>query len=300
MVPRWFVWTVATLLAWGIWAILAKLIGDALSASQSQVLSTLGLLPILAALALNKETQVTGNRGRGILLAFASGVISCLGNIPYYAALGGSAKAATVVPLTSLYPLVTVLLAAVLLKERLNRIQAGGVVLSLVAIYLFNVPDERGYFSQWIVRALVSIVLWGGAALLQKMATNEISGPSSALWFLVAFAVVGGGMLTYEPLPDEVSPRIWVLVTGLGFALALGNFTILLAFAAGGKASIITPLTGLYPLVSIPIAILALGETMNLRESLGVALALAGVVTLSWESRPDAETDSGLLGESPP
>jgi drug/metabolite transporter (DMT)-like permease len=233
-------------------------------------------------------------------LAFGSGVVSCLGNIPYYTALSGGAKAATVVPLTSLYPLVTVLLAAALLRERLNRIQASGVVLSLAAIYLFNVPDEQGYLSQWIVLALVSIVLWGAAALLQKMATNEISGSASALWFLVAFAVVGGGMLIYEPLPAAVSPEVWMLVIGLGFALALGNFTILLAFASGGKASVITPLTGLYPLVSIPIAILALGETMNWRESLGVAFALAGVVTLSWESRPAAAADSALHSESPP
>ncbi len=300
MAPRWLIWTIATLLAWGIWAILAKQIGDALSPTQSQILSTLGLLPILAALALNKETQAPRNRGRGICLAFGSGVVSCLGNIPYYTALGSGAKAATVVPLTSLYPLITVLLAAVLLKERLNSIQVAGVILSLVAIYLFNVPDEEGYVSHWIALALVSILLWGAAALLQKMATNDISGSAAALWFLVAFAVIGGAMLLYEPLPDAVSPTIWLLVIGLGFMLALGNFTILLAFASGGKASIITPMTGLYPLISIPIAILAMGETMNWREATGVAFAVAGVITLSWESRPRAETVAVLLEDETP
>ena len=300
MIPRWLIWTIATLLVWGIWAILAKRIGDALSPSQSQMLSTLGLLPILAALACNKETQGPVSRRRGIVLAFASGVVSCIGNIPYYTALGSGAKAATVVPLTSLYPLVTVLLAAALLKERLNWIQSAGVILSLAAIYLFNVPDEQGYVSQWILLALVSILLWGAAALLQKMATNDISGSAAALWFLVAFAVIGGGMLVYEPLPAEVSAEVWLLVIGLGFMLALGNFTILLAFASGGKASIITPMTGLYPLVSIPIAILALGETMNWRESMGVAFAVAGVVTLAWESRPAAEPNSVLLEEKTP
>jgi uncharacterized membrane protein len=285
MVPRWLIWTVATLLAWGVWAILAKLIGDALAAAQSQILSTLGMLPILAVLAVNRETRGGQNRRRGVFLAFGSGVVSCLGNLPYYAALGGGGKAATVVPLTSLYPLVTVLLAAVLLKERLNRIQTCGVILSLAAIYLFNVPDEEGYFSRWIVLALASIVLWGCAALLQKMATNEISGPASAFWFLAAFVAVGGGMLVYEPLPEEISARLWLLVAALGFTLAAGNLTILLAFGAGGKASIITPMAGLYPLVSIPIAILALGETMGGRESLGVGLAVAGVVALTFESR---------------
>jgi drug/metabolite transporter (DMT)-like permease len=81
-------------------------------------------------------------------------------------------------------------------------------------------------------------------------------------------------------------------VAALGFALALGNCTILLAFAAGGKASIIMPVTGLYPLVSIPIAILRYGETMDWRGSVGAVLALAGVVTLAYESPPPAAADS--------
>jgi drug/metabolite transporter (DMT)-like permease len=300
MTARALLWTIATLAAWGIWAILAKEIGDDLSPAQSQLLSTLGLLPILLALAMSKPTRATGNRRRGIALAFGSGVISCIGNLPYYAALGGGAKAATVVPLASLYPLVTVLLAVMLLKERLNRIQVCGIVLSLTAIYLFNVPDEQGYFSPWVLSALASITLWGMTGLLQKMATNEISGASSAMWFLIAFAVVALCMLVYEPLPADVAPETWMLVTSLGFALALGNVTILLAFAAGGKASIIMPLTGLYPLVSIPIAILRYGETMDWRESLGAILAVAGVVTLSYESRPTGAPDTVLPTDGSP
>jgi drug/metabolite transporter (DMT)-like permease len=263
------------------------------------VLSTVGLLPLVAALALTKESPAIGNRRRGIVLAFGSGLVSCLGNIPFYAALAGDSKAVTVVPLSSLYPLVTVLLAVVLLKERLNRIQVCGVVLSLAAIYLLNLPDEQGSFSPRELLALASIFLWGVAGLLQKMATNEISGTLSAMWFLVAFAVVAGCMLIYEPLPAELSAETWLLVAGLGFALALGNCTILLAFAAGGKASIIMPLTGLYPLVSILFAILRYGETMDWRETAGATLALAGVVTLSYESRPNDAPGSGLPTASP-
>jgi drug/metabolite transporter (DMT)-like permease len=292
MTARALLWTIATLVAWGIWAILGKEIGNALTPSQSQVLSTIGLVPILAALALSKQSQSTGNRGRGIALAFGSGVISCIGNIPFYAAL--NAQATMVVPLTSLFPLVTVLLAVVLLKERLNRVQVCGVVLSLAAMYLLSASEEQGYFSPWVLLALVSITLWGVTGLLQKMATNEISGSESALWFLIAFAVVGLCMLVYEPLPREVTAETWMLVTALGFTLALGNFTILLAFAAGGKASIIMPLTALYPAISIPIAILRYDETMDWRKTLGAILALAGVVTLSYESRPAVVPDPSV------
>ena len=69
----------------------------------------------------------------------------------------------------------------------------------------------------------------------------------------------------------------------LGLFFSLGNFAILLAFASAGKASIIAPLAGLYPLVSVPIAILFLGEKIGLRETAGIALALASVAALSFE-----------------
>jgi uncharacterized membrane protein len=76
-----------------------------------------------------------------------------------------------------------------------------------------------------------------------------------------------------------------MLVSALGFFFGLGNLAILLAFAREGKASVIAPLAGLYPVVSIPIAILFLGEKVSGREWLGIGLALTAVVALAWEGK---------------
>jgi transporter family protein len=77
-----------------------------------------------------------------------------------------------------------------------------------------------------------------------------------------------------------------LLVIAQGFFLAFGNLAILLAFASQGKASIIAPLAALYPVVSVPIAIIFLGEKIGAREGLGIFLALASVAALSCETRP--------------
>src|SRR5678810_1144709 len=138
----WLLWTLLALVCWGVWALLARLIGDALSPAQQQTFSTLGLLPVLAALACSKKLTATGNRSRGAAFALGAGTLTCLGNIAYYDVLNRGAKAATVVPLTALYPLITVLLAVAVLKERLNLIQCLGIALSLIAIYLFNVQQD--------------------------------------------------------------------------------------------------------------------------------------------------------------
>src|SRR5262249_2634619 len=101
--PPWLLWTILAVFSWGIWAILSKLIGDALSAAQSQALSTLGLVPVAVALGLSRRLSATGERWRGMLFAFAAGALACAGNVAYYRALQVGDKAATVVALTGLY-----------------------------------------------------------------------------------------------------------------------------------------------------------------------------------------------------
>jgi bacterial/archaeal transporter family protein len=289
--PRWVLWTLLTLFSWGIWAVLFSRISGQLSEAHSQVISTLGVLPILVVLALTKDRTPEPSRRHGILLALGAGLFSCLGNIACYQAQS-HAKAAIVVPLTAMSPVLTILLAIPLLRERVHAIQWLGIGVSLVAIVLFNVqPDTAelsGAASPWLLVALAAVVLWGITGLMQKMSTNYVSARTSGIWFLAAFIPFGAIILFNNPLPPEISTRTWILAIALGFTLALGNLTILLAFASGGKASIISPLAGLYSVVSIPIAILIFGERITGREGLAIALALTAVVLLSYQSPPDA------------
>ena len=293
---RWLIWTMLTVVAWGIWAILAKLLADAIpSPAHNQAASTIGIVPVVVMLWMMYEPPAVGSGRRGLLLALGSGIVSCLGNIAYFDVFSRGGKAAAVIPITALYPAVTVLLAIPILRERLNGAQWIGIGLSLVAIYLFNVPGETGFFSAWLLFALIPIVLWGLCGLMQKMSTNHISARSSAIWFLLAFIPVAALIVANDPLPTGIPVETWVLAAAVGFTLAIGNFTILLAFASGGKASIIAPVAGLYPLVSIPIAMIALGERIGWRESLGIACALAAVVMLSLQSQPPTEP-AAVLG----
>lgn len=284
--PSWLTWTLAALLSWGVWAVLSKVLGTALTAEQSQALSTLGMLPILAPLVLSGRAKLRQASNKGLLLALIGGIVTCLGNVAYYSALGGGEKVATVVSLTALYPLVTILLAVIVLRERLNRVQLAGVALSFVAIWLFNIQGGGGLFSRTVVYAVLPVVLWGLSGFLQKVATNHVSAEAAALVYLSAFIPVGVFFAVREPWPAGLTPRTWALVLALGFFLAFGNFAVLAAFARSGKAAVIAPLGSLYPIISVPIAVLLLGEKVGQREIIGILCALASVAALSWETAP--------------
>ena len=285
MMTPWLLWTLLAVLSWGIWAVLAKWLGDALTAEQSQAVSTLGLIPILVPLAWSSAASLRAASRKGLLLAFLGGAITCLGNIAYYSAIARGEKVATVASITAISPLVTVLLAVLLLRERLNRVQLCGMALSFVAIWLFNIRNERGLLSGTLVYALLPILLWGSSGFLQKLATNHLSGEVAALVYLGAFVPVGIFFALRSPWPDVIAPRVWGIASALGFFIAFGNFAVLAAFARGGKAAVIAPLSNLYPVIAVPVAVLFLREQVGAREFAAIAAALASVAALSWETQ---------------
>ena len=77
-------------------------------------------------------------RRKGLFWAFLTGILGGLGNLAFFQALVKGGKASVVAPVTALFPMVTVLLALIFLKERLGRVQWVGLALAFVAIYLLS------------------------------------------------------------------------------------------------------------------------------------------------------------------
>ena len=66
-----------------------------------------------------------------------SGLTTALGNLAFFLALFHG-DATTVVPVTSLAPLPTVALAAVVLRERMKPVQWLGLALAVASIFLLS------------------------------------------------------------------------------------------------------------------------------------------------------------------
>jgi drug/metabolite transporter (DMT)-like permease len=286
--PRWLVFSILTVALWGVWGLLPRKL-DRMSPEQMQVISTLGLFPVMAALAWRRERLSGTNVKRGCALALAAGLVGSAGMLAFYRLVNAGKSAATVVPFTSMYPLVTVLLAVLLLKEKLNHMQMGGIALALVSIYFFNAAREAPFSIGWLAFALLPVFLWGVSGLLQKLCTNNISAELSTLCFLAALVPLAGVLLLLAPMTWRLAPADWFWAIALGLFLGLGNLTLLAAFAAGGKAAIVSPLTGLYSVITVPLAVGLLNEKVGLRAWIAIALALVAVIALAQE-RPMAKS----------
>jgi transporter family protein len=136
MISRWLIYALLCILAWGTWGFVAKLGADRIAPGPLQILATAGTLP-LALIAFLQLRMRLEKDARGITYGIANGVLSGIGLLAYYAAVSRG-KVSVVGPVTSLFPLLTVALAFIFLRERLNRVQIAGVVLSLIAIAIFS------------------------------------------------------------------------------------------------------------------------------------------------------------------
>lgn len=131
----WFILAVVALLLWGVWGLFPKLATNYLSPASVMVFEGLGhllvIVVVLASLSFRPELH-----SRGVAFAILAGLIGTLGTIPFLYAISRG-KAAVVVPMTSLYPLVTIILSLLILKEPMTWKQGLGIVFALMALLLF-------------------------------------------------------------------------------------------------------------------------------------------------------------------
>jgi uncharacterized membrane protein len=232
----------------------------------------------------------------GGLAAFGVGLTASVGNLALLLSLRNGAEASIVFPLTGLFPLVTIFLAMLVLRERMNWIQGVGVVVALVAIYLFNRPADGGaaasasesLMSKWMAYAIVALVLWGVAAVLQKVATKYISTELSTVLFALAFIPVAvvlwwlGNAGKIEPISWHISGKAWGIAIAFGALIGIGGLALFAAYR-DGKASIVTALYSLYPALTVLLAVPIFHEKIAGMTWAAIVLALVAAVMLSFE-----------------
>jgi transporter family protein len=135
--PAWLGFAILCILWWGLWGFLSKIGSGSANPLQMQVLFTLGMLPVALGMLIQIQWKLDRNAG-GATYGILSGVVTGLGTLGYYAALRQQ-NASVVTPLTGLFPVLTIGLAFIILRERLNKVQWGGMILALASIVVLSI-----------------------------------------------------------------------------------------------------------------------------------------------------------------
>lgn len=138
-------------------------------------------------------------------------------------------------------------------------------------------------FPAWFWLSLLTVALWGAWGLQSKLIVDRISPWMNQVLFPLGLLPLMVAMLFSRRFVAGESGRrragsFWALLTGvLG---GLGNVAFYLALLHG-KVSVVAPLTGLFPLVTVAAARLFLKEQISRPQMLGLFLAVAAIYLLS-------------------
>jgi transporter family protein len=139
----WLVLSVMVVVLWGLWGLALKYASLNLEWQYVYVASALGAFLVYAtitlALALTGKLSHVGDY-RSLGIALLGGLMGALGGLMLIVALR-LAEASIVVPLTSIYPAVTVALSIALLGESATARKIAGVILAIIAVILLSTSD---------------------------------------------------------------------------------------------------------------------------------------------------------------
>jgi transporter family protein len=148
--------------------------------------------------------------------------------------------------------------------------------------------------AEWVTLSLIAVVLWGVVGLLQKVTTNYITADAVLIWDRVGYLCFLPWLVATTSL-SNLGSRDFLIGTLDGITNSLGAWFLYASLASGAKASIAVPLTALYPLLTVLMAVGFLGEKVKPLQWFGIALAVVAGVLMSLETPAPSRSEDAVL-----
>ena len=283
----WLIYVIIHVLFIGIWGAVTEIPEkNGFPATLGYAVWALTMVPAsLAALKL-KGWKLDWNK-RAVLWGGLAGLLGAGGQLVLFFTLR-IAPAYLVFPLLSLTPVITILMAVLLLHEKTGKMGWAGVGLALVAILMLSyqpagATQVSGY--TWMLLTAVPLLAWGAQGYIMRFA-NEIMSAESLYFYMMLTSVLLIPFALY--LTDFSQPIHWgfkgpylsAIIQSLN---AFGALCLVYAFRYG-KAIIIAPITtALSPVLTVTLS-LALYETIPHPVIIaGIALAIVSAMLMGFE-----------------
>ncbi len=132
----WLPSALLSLLSFGLWGLLTKLAVIHIDSKSALIYQTIGVV-IIGVITLGLMDFKPATDTKGLSYAILTGIAYGIGCLFYFIA-ASKGKIIAVVTLTALYPLITILLAYLFLKEAISLKQGVGIIFAFLAIFLMS------------------------------------------------------------------------------------------------------------------------------------------------------------------
>jgi drug/metabolite transporter (DMT)-like permease len=237
-----------------------------------------GFVALLVAVAVRGEVG-----SRSFLLGLAAGVGGGLGLAAFYRALALGTMS-VVSPIAACGALVP-FLVSLATGERPSPIALAGAVAALAGAVLASLEERRAAAAsparaRAVVLAVVAAIALGLFVYFLGLGSRQGDPLSTLVGARVGSLAVLLGVAAVLRAPVSIARSSIAAVAAVGLADVLANALFAVA-STHGLLALVSVLGSLYPVVTVLLAHVLLGERLTRAQRAGVALALGGVAVIA-------------------
>ena len=196
-------------------------------------------------------------------------------------------------PLISISPAITVLMAVLILRERIRLLATIGVIAALASIVLFSITSGSGDASTgpWLILALIVMVAWGVQAyFMKKAATVGVNDATTFGWMTISgLLLIPVAWFMMGDFPSDAPWQAPALTLGTQLLNAVGALFLVMALSRG-KATIVAPVTNaLAPVLTIVLSLVVYQTLPSVYAFIGIVLALGGSTLMVYADESEAD-----------
>lgn len=280
----WLMYAIITTLFWGVWGAFIEIPQQSgFPATLGYVVWSITMIPC-SLVALYKIGWKPETDKRAIFLGMTVGLLGAGGQLILFEALK-EGPAYLVFPLISLFPVLTIFLSVLFLKEQTTKKHWIGIAIAVVAAVLLANPKLSGYPSKsnsWLILSIIVFAMWGLQAYVMKFSNNTMKAESIFMYMCIAglaLSPVAIGMTDFTQPINMGFKGPW-LAALIHILNSIGALTLVYALRYG-KAIVVVPLTGLSPVITIIISLLIYAIMPGNILLAGLILAAISIILLS-------------------
>jgi drug/metabolite transporter (DMT)-like permease len=281
----WLFYALVTTFTWGIWGALIEIPQNAgFPPTLGYIVWSLTMIPcaLIALYLINWKIETDK---RSILLGLAVGLLGAGGQLILFEALK-EGPAYIIFPFVSLYPILTILLSVLFLKEKTSGLKWVGIAVALLAIFFLSYQEPKstnasGYL--WLILALFVFITWALQAYVMKFSNETMKSESIFFYMSIAgllLAPVAWWMTDFSQ-PINLGLKGPYLAAVVHLLNSIGALTLVYALRYG-KAIIVVPLTGLAPVITIVLSLVIYSIMPGTMLLTGLVFAVIAITILSF------------------
>ncbi|SUI83562.1 threonine and homoserine efflux system [Shewanella putrefaciens] len=237
---------------------------------------------ILALLIKFSRKPLSLEHKHDYLIAIALGIIVSLHWVTYFAAMQLSSVAIGMIAFFT-YPVMTVIAEPLLTGNKIKLIDMiSGILVFIGVILLIPEANFSNDTTLGIAIGILSAMLFTARNLLQKRYFTQYSGPHAMFYQTLVAAVF---LMPWHETPlNSITLDVWELIILLGIVFTAAPHALFTSALRQLSAKTVGLVSCLQPFYGAMLALMILGETLNLNTLLGGTIIVATAIFETHQS----------------